>query len=168
MERLVRTLPDLRDRLAGARAVGPLRRLGPLAHRAARLAAPGALLLGDAAGFLDPFTGEGIHAALRSAELAARHAVTGLGRDARPHLSAYAADWAREIGGKWTLCLLLQHAIRRPPLAERLIARLAARPAALERMMGFLGDLRPPGRLGLLALGLEVLGPGPPARPDRG
>ena len=32
---------------------------------------PGWLLVGDAAGFLDPFTGEGLHRALVSAELAA-------------------------------------------------------------------------------------------------
>jgi geranylgeranyl reductase family protein len=168
MERLVHTLPDLRDRLTDARAVGPLRRLGPLAHRTARLAAPGAVLVGDAAGFLDPFTGEGIYAALRSAELAAGHAMAELGRRARPALSAYAADWGREIGGKWTLCLLLQQAIRRPRLADQLTARLAARPAALDRMMAFLGDLRSPSRLGLLALGLEVLRPSLPARPRRG
>jgi flavin-dependent dehydrogenase len=167
MERLLETLPELRDRLARARPVGPLRRLGPLAHRAGRPAAPGAALLGDAAGFLDPFTGEGIYAALRSAELAAARALEGLAQEARPHLSAYAADWRREIGGKWTLCLLLQRAVRRPRLAEQLTARLAARPAALDRLMGFLGDLRPPSRLGLLALGLQALGPRAPAGAPR-
>ncbi len=43
----------------------------PLGHRVARMAGPGWLLIGDAAGFLDPFTGEGIHRALVSARLAA-------------------------------------------------------------------------------------------------
>ena len=43
----------------------------PLGHRVTRRAGPGWLLVGDAAGFLDPFTGEGLHRALVSAELAA-------------------------------------------------------------------------------------------------
>ena len=43
----------------------------PLGHRVHRRAGPRWLLVGDAAGFLDPFTGEGLHRALISAELAA-------------------------------------------------------------------------------------------------
>ena len=43
----------------------------PIGHRVVRRAGPGWLLVGDAAGFLDPFTGEGLHRALVSAELAA-------------------------------------------------------------------------------------------------
>ena len=44
---------------------------GPFAATASRVTADGALLLGDAADFFDPFTGEGIYAALRGAVLAA-------------------------------------------------------------------------------------------------
>jgi geranylgeranyl reductase family protein len=66
-----RALPGLRDWLRGARRVGPVRALGPLAYRVAPPRDAGVLLVGDAAGFLDPFTGEGIYAALRSAQVAA-------------------------------------------------------------------------------------------------
>ena len=62
-----RQLPPT-DELAGA---------WPLGHRVTRRAGRRWLLVGDAAGFLDPFTGEGIHRALVSAELAAS-------RDLRP------------------------------------------------------------------------------------
>jgi flavin-dependent dehydrogenase len=42
----------------------------PLGSRVARRAGAGWLVVGDAAGFLDPFTGEGLHRALVSARLA--------------------------------------------------------------------------------------------------
>lgn len=139
------TLPGLGDRLAHARPTGPVRCLGPLAHRGSRLVAPGALLVGDAAGFLDPFTGEGIYAGLRSAEIAVQCALPALrGRDvAHPDLHAYAAAWRREFLPKWRLCTLFQHAIRRPPLAEWLVARLGRRPGLTASLMAAVGDLIP-------------------------
>jgi len=63
----------LRDRFAGARFLAAPTVLGPLAVDAQpRVAAPdGLLLAGDAAGFVDPMTGDGLRFALRGAELAA-------------------------------------------------------------------------------------------------
>ena len=69
----VRQLPHLARRLAGATRVAPIRALGPLAHRVAPPETGGVLLVGDAGGFYDPFTGEGVFTALRSAELAVAH-----------------------------------------------------------------------------------------------
>jgi flavin-dependent dehydrogenase len=139
------TLPGLADRLARARIVAPVRCLGPLAHHATRVAAPGALLVGDAAGFLDPFTGEGIHAALRSAELAVESALAALlsGPTPLPELHDYALAWQREFRAKWRLCHALQHAIRRPLLAEWLVSRLSRRPALTALFMAAVGDLIP-------------------------
>ncbi len=139
------TLNGLRDRLARAQLVAPVRCLGPLAHYATRLTAPGALLVGDAAGFLDPFTGEGIHAALRSAELAAQHALPQLrsSSEGHPDVREYPAAWLRERRAKWRLCTLLQHAIRRPLLAEWLVSRLSRRPDLTPLFMAAVGDLVP-------------------------
>jgi flavin-dependent dehydrogenase len=159
LERAGDALPALRERLAGAALVGPARCLGPLAHHATRLTGPGALLIGDAAGFLDPFTGEGIRAALRSAELAVEIALPFLadGRAAPPELHGYAAAWRREIRAKWPLCTALQHAVRRPRLAEWLVACLRRRPALTALLMAAVGDLVPPAALSPGAIAARLL-----------
>src|SRR5829696_4926420 len=64
-------LPEVAAKLAGAERVGSIRGVGSMACRASRTAGDGCLLVGDAASFLDPFTGEGIYEALRAAQLAA-------------------------------------------------------------------------------------------------
>ncbi len=71
---IVRAIPPTADDPATWRDGQPTDAVAgasPLGHRVTRRAGPGWLLVGDAAGFLDPFTGEGLHRALVSAELAA-------------------------------------------------------------------------------------------------
>ena len=74
----IRHDPILRERCARARQVAPVVTLGPLAVDARAVGVPGLLLAGDAAGFVDPMTGDGLHLALRGGQLAAdvllRHA----------------------------------------------------------------------------------------------
>src|SRR5207253_6965760 len=79
--RRVRRLRRLGRGLGGARRVGPLLWMGPLAYRVSPRREGGVLFVGDAAGFYDPFTGEGIFTALRSAELAADTLATALRAD---------------------------------------------------------------------------------------
>ena len=52
--------------------------LGPLAVDATAPGVPGLLLAGDAAGFVDPMTGDGLHLAMQGAVLAAREALSAL------------------------------------------------------------------------------------------
>jgi 2-polyprenyl-6-methoxyphenol hydroxylase-like FAD-dependent oxidoreductase len=68
---LIALHPALADRLRGATPVSAPRGRFPLACRARAGIAPGAVLLGDAAGFSDPITGGGMAQALLSAELLA-------------------------------------------------------------------------------------------------
>jgi flavin-dependent dehydrogenase len=63
--------PDLLERLAGPPA-SAVRGAGPLRRRARRRTAGRVLLVGDAAGYVDALTGEGIALALASAEAAVR------------------------------------------------------------------------------------------------
>jgi flavin-dependent dehydrogenase len=68
----------LRDRFAGARLVTPPVVLGPLAVDVRPSAVDGLLLAGDAAGFIDPMTGDGLRFAVQGGDLAARAALRAL------------------------------------------------------------------------------------------
>jgi flavin-dependent dehydrogenase len=144
-DRTVAALPGLRDRLAGSRRVSPVRALGPLAYRVAPPRDDGVLLVGDAQGFLDPFTGEGIFAALRSAELAAEVADAALraGDCSARALAAAHRRRAAAFADKERVAVLLQRLIVRRRLAGWVARRLARRPAALALLMGVIGDFVP-------------------------
>ena len=143
---VTRALPGLGDRLRDARRVGPVRALGPLAYQVVPPRDDGVLLVGDAAGFLDPFTGEGIYAALRSAELAAEvggRAIENGDVSADALRPAHARRDA-EFAGKTRVTLILQRVIARRALSVAAARLLAARPAHLARLMGVFGDFVPP------------------------
>ena len=110
-----RHLPHLARRLAGARLVAPVRAMGPLAYEVAPPRAGGVLLVGDAAGFFDPFTGEGVFAALRGAELAAETAVRALGAGdcSCAALAGYARARRRAFAGKERVTRALQLVVDR-------------------------------------------------------
>jgi len=71
LERWIVEQPSLAARLIGATRLTPFAGRAPLARGARSGIAPGAVLLGDAAGYLDPITGGGISQALLTAELLA-------------------------------------------------------------------------------------------------
>ena len=90
--------PHLAERFVGAERITPVRATGPFATTSRRGWASGAALVGDAADFFDPFTGEGIYAALRGGELLAPYLLEALRRPARDErrvLSGY--DKARKV-----------------------------------------------------------------------
>ena len=70
--------PQLRGRFGTATFEGPIRVLGPLAVVSPACGVPGLLLAGDAAGFIDPMTGDGLHLAVRGGWLAAGEALHAL------------------------------------------------------------------------------------------
>lgn len=64
---LLKPFPELRERLSGAPLGGQALAVGPLQRNAIRPAADGVALVGDASGYLDALTGEGISLALAQA-----------------------------------------------------------------------------------------------------
>lgn len=142
----VKQLPHLAQRLAGARPVAPVQAMGPLAYGVLPPRHGGVLLVGDAAGFYDPFTGEGVFSALRSAELAAETAVRALraGDCSREVLAGYERARRRAFGGKERVTRALQFVISRRLLANLTARALARRPARLDLLLGVIGDFVPP------------------------
>jgi flavin-dependent dehydrogenase len=101
---------------------GPVMATGSLPQGCRSIAADGVALVGDAGGFCDPFTGEGMSLAMRGAELLA--GAIGAGRG----LAGYADDFARSIGRRRRIGELLQGLIRRRRLAEAIAAGVDALP----------------------------------------
>lgn len=142
----LKQLDHLRPRLHGMRPVGLLRALGPLAYRVTPPRSGGVLLVGDAAGFYDPFTGEGLYTALRSAELAAEvgHAALAAGECSAAALAPFRRARRAAFRHKVRLTRLLQVIIGRRWLANLVADRLARRPDLLGLLMGVIGDFVPP------------------------
>ena len=123
----------VKEKLEGARMVRRLQGVGPLAFRARRCSWDGALLVGDSAGFIDPFTGEGIYHALRSGELAAEviHEAFKANNFSKEFLQRYDRARTQEFRRKFRICHALQHILYRPWLANR-VARSLARDSVLK------------------------------------
>ena len=121
------------DEIAGA---------SPLGQRVARRAGEGWLLIGDAAGFLDPFTGEGLHRALVSAELGAT-AVDELLHGDRRAFQRYQRAMARSFATKDMVSRVVQAFVARPAMFEYTARRLAGRAKVRETMGLVMGDLVP-------------------------
>ncbi len=127
-------------------STSPPRAIGPLALECRAVTAPGAVLVGDAAGFYDPFTGEGITLALRTAELAAGAISTALARSAAApagRLLRYERERAAATRDKFRFNRLLQVAVGWPDAANAVARRLARRPDLADRLVGIAGDFVP-------------------------
>ena len=116
-ERLLRAAlaatPGLAARCHRA-VLGPVMATGSLPQGCRTIASDGVALVGDAAGFCDPFTGEGMSLALRGAELLATALIAGRG------LAGYSADFQRTIGRRRRIGEALQGLLGRRRLTEGL------------------------------------------------
>jgi menaquinone-9 beta-reductase len=123
--------------------------IGSLTWTTASQALPGCLLLGDAAGFYDPFTGQGVTFALLSARLAAEVAGQTLakGTPSGERLSEYSARWSALLAPRVYVQKVIQAILERPQLRDRVLDRLEARPGAAETLIGVVADMLPPSRL---------------------
>jgi flavin-dependent dehydrogenase len=120
----------------------PVAGVAPIAHRVAQRAGTDWLLVGDAAGFLDPFTGEGLHRALVSARLGAAAVERALGGERRA-LEGYDATMDRRFRSKDVVSWVVQLFVSQPALFDYAAERLARRARLRQRMGLLMGDLVP-------------------------
>ena len=125
------------DSLAGA---------WPLGNRVTRRAGRRWLLVGDAAGFLDPFTGEGLYRGLTSAELAAA-AIRAHRRGTDRAFGAYERAMQRRFLAKDGVSWLVQLFLSQPRLFEYAARRVSSRHELRATLGLAMGDLIGAGRV---------------------
>jgi flavin-dependent dehydrogenase len=113
--------PALRERLCGATTVTRVLGAGPMRQRTPRRVAGRVLLVGDAAGYVDALTGEGIGAALAQAEVLARCLAASRPGD-------YERAWQRVTRKGWALTSGLLWSRNQPLLAPRIVPAAAQLP----------------------------------------
>jgi flavin-dependent dehydrogenase len=141
-EELIEHFPVLRDRLAGAPEISRDRGAGPLHQRVLGVWRGNVALVGDASGYLDAITGEGMAVAFHQTAALVEAILAGdLNRYATAHRRI-----SRLPDFMTSMVLALE---RRPRLRRRALRALAAEPALFSRLLGIHGRTLRARRLGL-------------------
>jgi flavin-dependent dehydrogenase len=139
------TFPRLRGRLERAEVTRRTLTTSRICVRARRLSDTGLLLVGDAGGYYDPFTGEGIYRAVRGAQLAAATAREALttGDLSAAALARYDRACAVEFRGKRAVEAIIQTAVQVPLLMDHLAAVMRRRKHMADTAVAVTGDFLP-------------------------
>jgi flavin-dependent dehydrogenase len=133
--------PILSSRLEGAQQISPLRVTAPLTGRARAGVGRGVVLLGDAAGSVDPITGSGMALALLTAELLAKYVSCNLRKN-----SEWLWDFERErqalLRDHRVLAALVLCLADHPGLAYWLLPAMGTCPGLLSHLVGVSGGVR--------------------------
>jgi flavin-dependent dehydrogenase len=138
--------PGVSERVGRGRVARDVLATGPFAAWSGRVASDGAALVGDAADFFDPFTGQGIYSALRGAELlaeTARPALAHRGRVTAAALAPYRRARRRAFGGKWAVERLIGYGMNFPALFDRAVGRIGRRGGMAHTLVGVTADFVP-------------------------
>lgn len=138
--------PALAGQFNAGDLTAPIQVTGPFAARSSRIVTDGALLVGDAADFFDPFTGEGIYRALQGASLAAEAIDSamrlGRGRLTATQLASYVRQRRATFAGKWAVERMVGFGMLLPSLFDRAVRRIQRRGMA-HTFIGVTADLLP-------------------------
>lgn len=147
LESWIAERPKLAEMFASATRETPVRATGPFASSARRAWVPGAALVGDAADFFDPFTGEGIYTALRGGELLSDFAIEALRSSNKAGetkaLKQYETARRKEFAGKWKVEKMVGAAVAFPALINRAARVLSHRRDMADLLVGVVGDFVP-------------------------
>jgi flavin-dependent dehydrogenase len=137
-DRLLEGFPDLKRRFAGASAITSPRGAGPLAQAVSSVVADRLVLIGDAAGYRDAITGEGLSLAFASAEALATVVPGALEKGGTSSaLRPYARAHARLFRHYALVANTVLGIARRPRLRRPLIRWLGANPGLLDRLVAW-------------------------------
>ena len=139
------TFPRLDGRLDAMEVVRKTIAISRIHVKARRIVDDGLLLVGDAAGYFDPFTGEGIYGALASAKLAAGIADRALaaGSVDKAALAEYQRGHAALFRGKGVVEGIIQAAVFAPALMNQIARRMGRNKAMADTLLGVTGDFLP-------------------------
>ena len=129
-DQLLASLPHLAERLG--EPASALRGAGPFDRRAQRRVSGRLMLIGDAAGYLDPLTGEGISLGIRSATLAVDNITHGTPE-------AYESQWRRAMRRYFILTRLLLVISKPQWVRSRLVQTLRLMPFLFSFSLRLLG-----------------------------
>lgn len=170
LEGWLRARKQLAPRFARAERATPVIATGPFASHARRAWSPGVALVGDAADFFDPFTGEGIYSALRGGEMLAEAVQDALSattaRASDRALAAYDDARRREFRGKWIVERAIGAVVGSVPLINRAARALSVRKDLADLLIGVTGDFVPAKEIVRLSYLWKVFGPSPSRAPD--
>ena len=122
--------PALLDRLGGAPSASEVRGAGPLRHDVARRVYGRVLLVGDASGYLDALTGEGIGVGLAQADVLVRCLAAG-----RPE--EYERAWRRVSGPAWRFTAGVLWSRNQPLLGPRIVPVAQRLPWLLSALVNY-------------------------------
>jgi geranylgeranyl reductase family protein len=145
----VQRSPSLRERFAAPLENAEVTAAFPIQHITQSVApAHHVFLIGDAAGFVDPLTGEGIFNALLSAQILVDCLRT---RDREDVESKFTKSYVKLLAGKRRLNQTFQWILRRPALIESIAGFLLQKQRRADTFIGIVGNVYSPGA-GLLKL----------------
>ncbi len=132
-------------RLASAPLTGRLRGAGPFNRRPSRVAEGRIFLVGDAAGFLDPLTGDAICAGLAQAEVLAGLLRGDLDQAASRYRRWFAGHWRQ----RWLMSALARRLSGSPRVSRRALLGVGRREGALRALLEVADGSRSLGTLGV-------------------
>jgi len=135
--------PPFAERFTGSRPLEePVGWNLPVGSKHRPCSGSGFLLLGDAAGLIDPFTGEGISNAMYSGRVAAEVAARAIaaGDVGARALRRYDRDLWRELGAELRTSARMQRVARCRPLVNYMIRRAARDPRLSALITTMIGD----------------------------
>lgn len=116
--------------------------LGPLATDVTALGVRGLLLAGDASGFVDPMTGDGLHLAMQSAALAAEHAMNVLATgDLDGAVEQYGRAHRRRLETKLRFNRVMRRLVDAPGAVDAASFGARLMPGLVRRAIRYAGDV---------------------------